>query len=172
MGARRPEASRRHLAFDVEAGGLAWGRARAGLLAELGCEQLSAAQHRTLLCHLADECLDREPLRQLLAHRLDSAEGVKKHLREGLASDRVKLKARGALWGSLPLLVLAPSAAPPCLRSAQRAWGLSPSQSDEHSSIRLMRRRSGEPALWLCMTDRMREPDPIISTICWRLNRR
>ena len=69
------------------------GRARCtGLLAETGCEQLSGAQHRALLCHLANECLDKEPLRLLLSHRLDSAEGVKKHLREGLASDRVKLK--------------------------------------------------------------------------------
>lgn len=65
-----------------------------GLLGEIGAEQLSEAQHQTLLCHLAHECLDKDPLRGLLSARLEVAEGLKKGMREAVAEDKGKLKAR------------------------------------------------------------------------------
>lgn len=51
--------------------------------------------HRALLGYLCDEALDCEALRGALTARLEAADGVKKELREAVAGDRGKLKARG-----------------------------------------------------------------------------
>lgn len=64
----------------------------AGMLGERGAEEMPAHLHRLLLCHLCNESLDREPLRAVLAFRMENAEGVKKEMREAVAGDKGKLK--------------------------------------------------------------------------------
>ncbi len=65
----------------------------AGLLGDQGCETLAAGLHRSLLCHLCDEALDREPLRVLLTRRMDWAENVRKDMRDAAAEDKGRIKA-------------------------------------------------------------------------------
>jgi len=69
---------------------------RTGELARGGAEALPPAVHRALLGYLCDEALDCEALRGALSQRLEAADGVKKELREAVAGDRGKLKARSA----------------------------------------------------------------------------
>jgi hypothetical protein len=64
------------------------------MLGENGAEVLPAPYHRAVLCHLCNESLDREPLRVMLAARMENAEGVKKEMREAVAEDKGKLKVR------------------------------------------------------------------------------
>ena len=64
----------------------------AGMLGERGAEEIPAELHRELLCHLCNESLDREPLRAVLAARMENAEGVKKEMREAAAGDKGKIK--------------------------------------------------------------------------------
>ncbi|CAL5227755.1 g10774 [Coccomyxa viridis] len=64
----------------------------AGLLGDQGCETLEADLHRSLLCHLCDEALDREPLRVLLTRRMDWAENVRKDMRDAAAEDKGRIK--------------------------------------------------------------------------------
>ena len=66
----------------------------AGELGHGSAELLTPAVHRALLCYLCDEALDCEALRGALTARLEAADGVKKELREAVAGDRGKLKAR------------------------------------------------------------------------------
>ena len=68
----------------------------AELLGDQGCETLAAGLHRSLLCHLCDEALDREPLRVLLNRRMDWAESVRKDMRDAAAEDKGRIKARPA----------------------------------------------------------------------------
>ena len=68
----------------------------AGLLGDQGCETLEAGLHRSLLCHLCDEALDREPLRVLLTRRMDWAENVRKDMRDAAAEDKGRIKASPA----------------------------------------------------------------------------
>lgn len=63
------------------------------MLGDCGCETLEAGLHRSLLCHLCDEALDREPLRVLLTRRMDWAENVKKEMRDAAAEDKGRIKA-------------------------------------------------------------------------------
>ena len=63
-----------------------------GMLGERGAEEIPAELHRELLCHLCNESLDREPLRAVLAARMENAEGVKKEMREAAAGDKGKIK--------------------------------------------------------------------------------
>ena len=63
------------------------------MLGDRGCETLEAGLHRSLLCHLCDEALDREPLRVLLMRRMDWAENVKKEMRDAAAEDKGRIKA-------------------------------------------------------------------------------
>ncbi len=63
------------------------------MLGERGAEEVPEELHRELLCHLCNEALDREPLRALLAARMENAEGVKKVMREAAAGDKGKMKA-------------------------------------------------------------------------------
>jgi hypothetical protein len=63
----------------------------------LGCDGVAAlgeAEHRALLHYLCDEALDREGMRDHLQYRLDSADAVKKDMREIIAEDKGKLKVR------------------------------------------------------------------------------
>lgn len=62
------------------------------MLGERGAEEVPAEYHRSILCHLCNEALDREPLRVMLAARMENAEGVKKEMREAVAEDKGKLK--------------------------------------------------------------------------------
>ena len=75
----------------------AWHRAEyplcAGLLGDHGCETLAAESHRSLLCHLCDEAMDREPLRVLLTRRMDWAENVRKEMRDAAVQDKGRIKA-------------------------------------------------------------------------------
>ena len=66
--------------------------ARVDLLESVGAEVLPQRYHRALLVHLCNEALDKEPLRGLLAARMDSAEGIKKDLRDALAEDKGRLR--------------------------------------------------------------------------------
>ncbi|BDA46316.1 probable Bromodomain adjacent to zinc finger domain protein 1A at N-terminal half [Coccomyxa sp. Obi] len=64
----------------------------ASMLGERGAEDVPPQLHRELLCHLCNESLDRDPLRALLAARMENAEGVKKEMREAAAGDKGKIK--------------------------------------------------------------------------------
>ncbi len=67
------------------------------MLGDQGCETLAAGLHRSLLCHLCDEALDREPLRVLLNRRMDWAESVRKDMRDAAAEDKGRIKASPCL---------------------------------------------------------------------------